>query len=354
MSLYEQFHSNINKDFMFRMVKDVIQKEINFDITIDSNNYDYFLSTFEKVFNDNNFEEIEQANKIILDTNVDYFLKKIKKPGKQIENDFERMIKERQLQDNNDKVEGLIRVQSEPIIKELIKEPEPIQKPIVVNEETKEVKLESTKFNSSQRMNINSSRYNYRIDPSKHNLQLNHQISKLILPIEENYLFSIPVINILIPELDYNIHMQREEIIEGGHRKYGVYESIETSRFLKELPERITIEVRDITGRKFPSSDILKVNIMEIKKGKIYFTCSLIGHNDFHVKDYIKIINNNSNTLFNILQEPLKIKKIQGNMIICEYNGLIKLEDDIYTDIDMKIMNMSNQNIFYLSGSVTE
>ena len=90
------------------------------------------------------------------------------------------------------------------------------------------------------------------------------------------------------------------------------------------------------------------------KKGKIYFTCSLIGHNDFHVKDYIKIINNNSNTLFNILQEPLKIKKIQGNMIICEYNGLIKLEDDIYTDIDMKIMNMSNQNIFYLSGSVTE
>ena len=80
----------------------------------------------------------------------------------------------------------------------------------------------------------------------KHNLQLNHQISKLIIPIEDNYLFSIPVINIIIPELNYSIHMQREEIIEGGHRKYGVYESIETSRILKELPERITIDIRDI------------------------------------------------------------------------------------------------------------
>ena len=63
----------------------------------------------------------------------------------------------------------------------------------------------------------------------------------------------------------------------------------------------------------------------------------------------IKIINNNSNTLFHVLQEPLKIKKIQGNIIICEYLGLIDLEDDIYTNIDMKIMNMSNQNIFYLN-----
>ncbi len=345
MSLYEQFHSNINKDFMFRMIKDIIQKEINFDISIDSTNYDYFLSTFEKVFNDNNFEEIEQANKILLDINIDYFLKKIKVPEKQIENDFERLLKERQLQDNYDKVEES---KEEKVIEE------PIKKTMIVNEDIKEVKLESTRFNSSQRININSSRYNYRIDPMKHNLQLNHQISKLIIPIEDNYLFSIPVINIIIPELNYSIHMQREEIIEGGHRKYGVYESIETSRILKELPERITIDIRDITGRKFPSSDILKVNIMEIKKSKIYFTCSLISHNDFHVKDYIKIINNNSNTLFNILQEPLKIKKIQGNMIICDYNGLIKLEDDIYTDIDMKIMNMSNQNIFYLSPPVTE
>ena len=149
--------------------------------------------------------------------------------------------------------------------------------------------------------------------------------------------------------MDYNIHIQQEKVIEGGNRTYGVYQAIQDCKIKNTIPERITIDIRDITGKRYISSDILKVNILEIKKGRIYFTCSLINHNDYETKDYIKIINNNSNTLFHVLQEPLKIKKIQGNIIICEYLGLIDLEDDIYTNIDMKIMNMSNQNIFYLN-----
>ena len=36
MSLYEQFHSDINKKFMFNMIKDIIHKESNFDISLDS------------------------------------------------------------------------------------------------------------------------------------------------------------------------------------------------------------------------------------------------------------------------------------------------------------------------------
>ena len=58
MSLYEQFHSDINKKFMFDMIKNIIHKEINFDISLDSENYTQFLSTFEKTFNENDVEEI--------------------------------------------------------------------------------------------------------------------------------------------------------------------------------------------------------------------------------------------------------------------------------------------------------
>ena len=65
---------------------------------------------------------------------------------------------------------------------------------------------------------------------------------------------------------------------------------------------------------------------------------------------YIKIINNNShNSFYNILQEPLKIKKIQNNVLICEYRGLDEIDNNILTNIDMKIMNMSNQNILYFN-----
>ncbi len=34
---------------------------------------------------------------------------------------------------------------------------------------------------------------------------------------------------------------------------------------------------------------------------------------DYQISDYIKIINNNTSTLFQVLQDPLKIKKIQEN-----------------------------------------
>ena len=47
-----------------------------------------------------------------------------------------------------------------------------------------------------------------------------------------------------------------------------------------------------------------------------------------------------------------EIKKIQNNIIICEYTGLDHLDNRIYTAIDMKIMNMSNQNIFYFDPTL--
>ena len=72
MSLYEQFHSDINKEFMFDMVKKLILKEISIDISLDSENYDYYLTTFTKIFNDNDAEEIEEMNKYLLDHNIDY------------------------------------------------------------------------------------------------------------------------------------------------------------------------------------------------------------------------------------------------------------------------------------------
>ena len=113
---------------------------------------------------------------------------------------------------------------------------------------------------------------------------------------------------------------------------------------------KITLDIRDISEKKYTSPDILKVNIIEFKNGRIYFTCSLIHKLDYQIGDFIKVINNNShNQLFQIFQEPLKIKKIHDNILICEYRGLEDIENNIFTNIDMKIMNTSNQNILYFN-----
>ena len=53
MSLYEQFHSDINKNYMFDMIKGIILKEIEVDLSEDESNKEYYLSTFEPIFKEN-------------------------------------------------------------------------------------------------------------------------------------------------------------------------------------------------------------------------------------------------------------------------------------------------------------
>ena len=64
-------------------------------------------------------------------------------------------------------------------------------------------------INSSKRTSINSSRFNYKIDLAKNNININDLsvISKMVIPIEDNYIFSIPVIVLTINELNCNIQI---------------------------------------------------------------------------------------------------------------------------------------------------
>lgn len=386
MSLYDQFHSDINKKFMYDMIKGVIQKEINFDISKDPENYNIYLSTFTKIFEENNVEEIEEMNKFLLDYNLTIFSDKInsRKPERPIvKDDFEKLLQEREQQDLtttlltkdiNKPIENESQLMSNPMIVMEKQEEIPQIPSTPINEFIKfqnnhisevspniddrqikeEEEIRKLTINSSKRTNINSSRYNYKIDLEKLNIEIHElkRLNQLILPIEDNYIFSIPILIINIPELNYSQHMQQEKIIEGINRKYGIYKPIgeDTIKTKKMKGSKITLDIRDISEKKYTSPDILKVNIIEFKNSRIFFTCSLIHKLDYQVGDFIKVINNNShNQLFHIFQEPLKIKKLHDNILICEYRGLEDIENNIFTNIDMKIMNTSNQNILYFN-----
>jgi hypothetical protein len=386
MSLYDQFHSDINKKFMYDMIKGVIQKEINFDISKDPENYNIYLSTFTKIFEENNVEEIEEMNKFLLDYNLTIFSDKInsRKPERPIvKDDFEKLLQEREQQDLtttlltkdiNKPIENESQLMSNPMIVMEKQEEIPQIPSTPINEFIKfqnnhisevspniddrqikeEEEIRKLTINSSKRTNINSSRYNYKIDLEKLNIEIHElkRLNQLILPIEDNYIFSIPILIINIPELNYSQHMQQEKIIEGINRKYGIYKPIgeDTIKTKKMKGSKITLDIRDISEKKYTSPDILKVNIIEFKNGRIFFTCSLIHKLDYQIGDFIKVINNNShNQLFHIFQEPLKIKKLHDNILICEYRGLEDIENNIFTNIDMKIMNTSNQNILYFN-----
>lgn len=362
MSLYEQFHSEINKKFMFNIIKDELKKEGLSDIT---EYYDEYLTFFQPVFDSNDFDEIEMINKELLNYSISHFTNKLKS-----NNDLNSLLQQRQemiLNLNNPKstndlssdIENLnlSQINNDNIQEKVFDKPleinyqEPLQEsPKLPLQEINKKNIKSSAILSSKRSNINSSRYNYRIDLKKSLIDAKNinKISKLIIPIEDNYIFDLPIIMLIIPEFDFKLHMQQNTTIENKNKTCGVYYPINDHIIETKDIDKITIDIRDITETRYPINDILKINIIEIEKNVITFTCSNIHKNNFTVGDNIKVINIHTNEkLKSILETPFKIKKIDKNIITCRMDK--NYENESFNDIDMKLMNMSNQNILYFN-----
>ena len=70
MSLYEQFFSDINKDFMFNMANNVLKKDHNIDIQGDESVKEVYLKDMQTIFDENDFEDLSDINKLLLDTTI--------------------------------------------------------------------------------------------------------------------------------------------------------------------------------------------------------------------------------------------------------------------------------------------
>ena len=70
MSLYEQFFSDINKDFMFNMANNVLKKDHNITIEGDESIKETYLQDMKDIFDNNDFVEISDINKVLLDTTI--------------------------------------------------------------------------------------------------------------------------------------------------------------------------------------------------------------------------------------------------------------------------------------------
>ena len=73
MSLYEQYYSKTNKDYMFSMLQKIINDEHEIDISGNFVVKDYYDSQIDKVFKNNNVDNISDLNRILLDTCINYF-----------------------------------------------------------------------------------------------------------------------------------------------------------------------------------------------------------------------------------------------------------------------------------------
>lgn len=368
MSLYEQFHSDINKKYMFNMIKTIILKEFNKDIQTDEN-YSSFTSTLQDVFEKNNKEDITELNKVLLDSEVSKY-RKIFRPELEQQvvvsntnkaTTIEELLKQRQmpiiqeeekqneieLEEDKTEKKNVFSTSIENLTKEINDSKDEHNDDF--NDDSNDEVLKSISINSSQRKSINSSRYNYVIDLEDNNINCEDFkfVSKMIIPIENNYMFSIPILILKIPELDIDIHLQQEDTITNNNGSFGVYVPLTKEKINVKGVSKISININDISETKFNSIDILKVNIVQIKDNKIGLTCSNINSLNFKIGDNIKVINNHTYDLYKLSRLPLKINNIIDNIIYCWLPE--KLKNCSYDDSDMKILNLSNQNIIFFN-----
>ena len=111
--------------------------------------------------------------------------------------------------------------------------------------------------------------------------------------------------------------------------------------------QKLTIDIRDISETKYTNFDIIKINKLMIKDNRVTFTCSQFQPIDYNVGDMIKLININSRKYKRLFTYPLKIKEIKENCISCNLEDEYKNITD--EGIDMKMLNISNQNIIYFN-----
>lgn len=374
MSLYDRYNSDININYMYNLVNDIIKKNINKEILNNSEFKEIFKKNSEKIFNETNTEQIEVLNKILFDQHIELFtnMLKINEPRPQLKdinhNDnfderYNDLMQNRNIplnmQINNkniplrnsnnefDNPDFLDNYQSlETQISDILPEKmntEIIQEEVII----KEKKYPEIKIFSSKRNNIQSSRYYYNYNLKKNDINSNdlNIISRIMIPIEDNYIFTLPILFLTIKELNYDITLELDHIIEKDKRKFGYYKTIEKKTIESKDIDKITIDIRDVSETKYEFIDIAKVNIIHLKDNEIHFVCTNIERDNFLEGDYIKIINNYTKE-FNNISYPLKIKNINKNIIVCDFKTN---KNKTFNDVDMKLLNTSNQNIIFFN-----
>ena len=74
MSLYDKYHSQQNKNYMYELIANIVKKEYDSDPTQIKSYNDAYESNFKNAFHKINTDDIKEVNKELLDTQVNYFV----------------------------------------------------------------------------------------------------------------------------------------------------------------------------------------------------------------------------------------------------------------------------------------
>ncbi len=358
--------SKMNTDFIFDKIADIFMSNNSINIKLNDKYKKIYEDNIKNIYdnNVNDVNSIEDMNNLLLKESIPLLSDKIKEIedqnnkkttsnindlldqyNKDRENDF-NILKKTDNKENNNSLNNLDNFETSLLTNNNNNNNNESKNNKIVNNinnNDKKPKNNIIKLSSLNRLNNNSSRYNYKIDLKNNNIKFNNnKLEKVLLPIEDNYIFSSPILYIKMNEL--NIYLKLDEIIENNHRKYGIYYPIDKDiRF--NYNNNININITDLSETVHTIIDVLNITKIIINDEYIILYNKYIV-TDHLINDYIKLIDFEKNIIDmnSILSYPLKIYDIDDNKIIIKKNSNIK---KISLDIDMKFINLSNQNFIF-------
>jgi hypothetical protein len=394
MSLYDSFFSDLNKNHVYDLIKDKIFTETQINISLDNEYKKIFDANIQQIFNENNANSLDEINNIVIHNIIPLYSDKLnnnkeKDYDSNIQSDYDNLFSERMKQNEafkNMKTEKEQRLEEEKLAEEKLAEEKLAEQRLAEEKlaeqrlaeqklaeqrlaeqklaETRlaEQRLDSMSFQSinidewrpvqkivsNKRSHVRSSRYNYSFNLKNNNINIqnNSQIQNLIIPLEDNYIFNHSIICLSIKELNLDISLELEKELDNNQRTYGVYKPIEAHRFNKPNTDSITIKITDITNTEYVNQDIINVTKLEISEDTIILNVNSVK--DIMKEDYFKVLNLSTNIveLRYMLLEPMKVIKIEKNKLFFKTNYIMNAT--IVDDIEMKLMNVSNQNVLFI------
>ena len=222
-SLYDKYHSDHNRTYMYNLIKDMILKEYQVDTTTNDTYGQFFQTNFINTFNSVNTEDIKDLNNHLLTTQLEYF------------QNF--------------------------ILKQNLLTKQGITTPETITETTTKTSTETTTPETpdylihSLHRNINlqnSSRHNFRVDNPRKDQPW--QVDKVILPIEDTPLFMCPVLILCLDTTYIDLHLRGTMKLR--NREYGLY-----TPFHETIVQLNSVKLRQLTSPNPMVNSFLTGNI---------------------------------------------------------------------------------------------
>lgn len=311
MSIYDKYHSQHNKDYMYNLIKDIVLKETRFDISNNQTYKNIYNQNYSAVFESINTDNLIDLNKELLDTQAKLFIDDITKSTnnnypEEKHTRIEDILQDREKQ--NQEFKTLPSIKNDNINK--------LSTSLVINSLEREFDLSTNLFN-----------FKYSCQSS----QILH-IQEIILPYTTSSLVSSPIIYLYykLNNLYINHSLQLHNVIEiTKYNKYLFYKPVEPITI--ELEKSMYFEIRNHLSQQinYNQSDYIPIQSIRLHKKELHIT---ISHNIFMKQDFITI-HKDKHTNSKLYNELYKIKDIINHKtIICDwpYETIEDFEDNLF------------------------